>query len=259
MKNIIFLLITLFTYGIGYSQVTFKVIKVNGQIEIIKSGQKLVNGLEFSDKEKLNFVTKTSNAAVINSQKGRMILKADDNDKNEANFLPAMGNISTRGVGIKNLEDLRAHFNGNYVILNAAEIDISLSDYPMNGNNYFFIQYRYNGEEINKKLKSEGNKVIIDKNELFKVDQNPIPIPDSCKMRLYYFKEADKSHLLISEFNLMSPDLESLKKEVQVIIDELKSNTANEKITQVVGYITDSYGKVEDESVKKWLTNNFQL
>jgi hypothetical protein len=257
MKKVSLFLITMLIAVIGYSQETYKVIKVNGQIEIQKSKQKLISGMEFSDKEKLVF-TPNSNAAVINSKKGRMTLSGSQAN-NETNFLPAMGNISSRKIAFSNVDDLRNHFTGNYVILNNAEVSITLTGFPMNEDNLFYVQYKYNGEDINKKLKYEGSTLLIDKDYIFKIDEKPIPIPDSCKMRLYYFKKLDNSHQFIGEFNPIFPNLEVLKKEVDIVLKELATKEKNEKITQVVSYINDFYGKVDNDSVKKWLASNFNL
>jgi hypothetical protein len=258
MKNVFYLIIAMLISPTGYSQVTFTDIKVNGAIEIVRTGQKLLTGLEFSEKEKLNFKTTTSTAAVINSQKGRMILQPDNIEKNKANYLPAMGNISTRSVAISNVEELRKHFSGKYVIINSTEILISLPEYPMNEENFFYIQYDYNGEEINKKLKHEQKVLIIDKNELFKVDGNTIAVPDNIKLRLYYVKD-NKVHTLISEFSPIIPDLDLLKNEVKIILDELEGKDSREKVKEVTGYIFDFYGNVDEDSVKKWLNENFDL
>jgi len=65
--------------------------------------------------------------------------------------------------------------------------------------------------------------------------------------------------LQINEFNLISPDLKQLKKEVQIILDEIKNKTYKEKVGEVNAYINESYGKPNMGNLVSWLKDNFDL
>jgi hypothetical protein len=251
---LVFAVLLIFTRS-AYSQVNYKVIKVDGEIVLVKTGKNLATGLVFGENEKLNFITPQSKAAVISPTKGRMILAYDNASKSGANYLPAMSNISTRQGSILNLLDLKNNFTGKYVILDRIEIELSAPEFPMNEDNFFYITYLYNNEAINKKLKYNGQKLIIDKTELFTVDGSPIPNPNVTDVKLYYFKD-NHSSLFINEFNPVFPNLETLKQEVQLIADGLKGKTKSEILDEVISYLSDFYGKADKENVRLWMEKN---
>lgn len=258
-KSVSFLfIIALFITNFSSGQGSFKVIKVNGQIVMEKNGQALVNGLSFSEKEKLLFKTPGSKAAVISSTKGRMILTANQGNKSGANYLPAMSNVSTRGGALINSIDLKNHFSGNYVILDKVDIQINSPDFPMDDKNFFYLRYKYKDEDINKKLAFEANNLIIDRKELFTIDGKPIPNPEVTEMTLFYFKD-NNSSVRIGEFNPVFPKLDVLKEEIQVILDEYKDKSSKEKIAEVTSYINDFYGKPNVGNLKIWMEENFEL
>ena len=73
MKPIIPFLVLLFLFSNVFSQENFKVIKVNGTILLKQKNISLETGTVFSEKEDLVFRNEDATAAVINSQRGRMM------------------------------------------------------------------------------------------------------------------------------------------------------------------------------------------
>jgi hypothetical protein len=260
MKTIISSFILLFIFLHSFGQTSFKVIKVNGDIVLKAKGVSLETGTVFSEKEDLLFRTEDATAAVINSQKGRLILTSKNHDLSSAssNYLPSMYNISTRGSGtLASLKDLQAHFSGNYVVLGTEKIEINSSNFPINDESFFFIKYIYKGESINKKLDHIGDTLIIDKKALFSIDGKEISRPDNTNIALFYKKGAD--YILINSFDLILPDVQQIKKEIQVILDEFKNKSTNDKIIEITYYINEFYGKVDKENLETWLGNTFRL
>jgi hypothetical protein len=260
MKSIIAALILVFLFiESSFSQDNFKVIKVNGTILLKTKGISLETGTVFSEKEDLLFRSEDATAAVINSQRGRMILTNKNHDLSAAssNYLPSMYNISSRGGSLVNLMDLQNFFSGKYVVLGRQTIELDKSNFPMDKDHFFFLRYIYKGEEINKKLEYSGDSLVIDKRSLYTVDGNPIPSPDNTAIRLFYHKGSES--VLISEFDLIFPDINQLKKEIQIILDETKGKSTGEKVGEVNSYLNEFYGKVYKENLISWLTGNFGL
>lgn len=260
MRSILSITICLFIFcGITSGQDNFKVIKVNGTIVLKAKNVSLETGTEFSAKEDLVFRTEDATAAVINSQKGRMILtnKSHDLTAASSNYLPSMYNISTRGGSLMNIIDLQNHFTGNYVILDKQKIIMDPVNFPMDNDNFFFLRYIYRGEEINKKLGYSEDTLIIDKKNLYTVDGQPIPEPDNTSIKLFYRK--GKESIQVSQFNLIFPDTRELKGEVKIILDTMKNLSPKEKIGEVSGYLNDLYGKVYQANLLSWLEKNFGL
>jgi hypothetical protein len=258
MKSIIPMLVLMFMFiDPAFSQDNFKVIKVNGNIVLRTKGTSLETGTVFSEKEDLLFRSEDATAAVINSQRGRMILTNNNHDLATAksNYLPSMYNISTRGGSLSNLIDLQNHFSGKYVVLGRQSIEMDDSNFPMDNTHFFFLRYAFKGEDINKKLDYSGDTLIIDRKSLYTVDGKPIPSPDNTSIMLFYRKGSES--IPINEFDLIFPDIIQLKKEVQIILSEIKDKSSNEKISEINSYINEFYGKVYRGNLVSWLKGNF--
>jgi hypothetical protein len=260
MRASLFSLVFILIFSaISSGQEDFKVIKVNGSIVLKTNNVSLQTGTVFSDKETLVFRTDDATAAVINAQKGRMILTSKNHDLSAAqtNYLPAMYNVSTRGGSLSNLIDLQNHFSGKYVVLDRQEIVMDEENFPMDKDSFFFLRYAYKGEEINKKLEYSGDTLIIDKKSLYAIDANPIPRPDNTSIKLFY--RAGGQSVMINEFNLIFPDTKQLKEEVRIIIDTMKDRSAKEQVGEINAYIYDLYGKVYQPNLLSWLKKNLGL
>jgi hypothetical protein len=260
MKSIIISLLFLFIVVYpGFSQEDFKVIKVSGTILLRTKGISLETGTVFSEKEDLLFRSEDATAAVINSQRGRIVLTSNNHDLASArsNYLPSMYNISSRGVSLLNNMDLRNNFSGKYVVLDRQGIKVDVKTFPMDNDHFFFLRYIYKGEEINKKLGISSDTIIIDKQSLFTVDGNPIPSADNTSIKLFYRKGTES--VFINDFDLIFPDIKQLKKEIEIILTEIKGKNFKEKIGEINSYINEFYGKVQMENLTKWLENNFGI
>lgn len=229
----------------------YKVIKVNGKILYKNSGKEMSTGDIFKANVPLKFSTDNSRAAVISRLKGRFVL-APPSKSQKTNLVPAVNNISSRSGAIVNELDLKNHFSGNYLILDRLELPISESTFPQDKTHFFFLSYQYKDEKIAKKIPSEGSKLILDKTEIFSIDGNPID-PFNTEMVLYYRNSSSKENKMISKFNPIFPDNESLKNEVEVILNEYSEKTDEKKFNEVKGYLTEFYGKPYDDNLHEWL------
>jgi len=263
MKRLIYIILgTLFVISSldGYSQNSYRVIKVNGNIIYVSTGANMIQGDVFEEDESLSFETQNSRAAVINPNIGRFILTPenyDDLSSGKSNFLPAMSNISTRGGAINNLMDLQNQFCDYMAIICEASYHINPVQFPMNENQFFYVTFTYKGEKINKKLKFEDTKLILSREEILKVDGNSIEEIDAPDMSLYYFTE-DKGEY-ISDFGLIFPDLDELESEIKIILDESKESSFNKKVNDISGYLYEFYGKPDKEDVMIYLEKAFGL
>lgn len=259
MKSTIATLALLFSFTGLFSQDNFKVIKVNGTILLKEKGLSLETGTVFSEKEDLLFRTDDAVAAVINPDKGRLILTSKSHDLSSAssNYLPSMYNISSRGGALVNMLDIQNHFSGKYVVLGSQKVEIEKKNFPMNDNNFFFLRYLYKGEEINKKLSFVDDTLILDGKALYTVDGKPIPNPDNTTIRLFYRKGAES--IEISRFDLIFPDPVQVSKEINVILEQLKTKSTKDKIAEIGSYLSEFYGKVSNDNLILWLKKNYGL
>jgi hypothetical protein len=253
-------IIMLFSVVSVFSQVNYRVIKVNGRIVYVRTGNSMTQGDVFTEDEDLSFQTPNSRAAVINPNLGRFILSPDNYENLSAaksNFLPAMSNLSTRGGIINNMTDLQNQFSDNMVILCQAGYFLNPYKFPMNENQFFFLKFEYKGEEINKKLSFEQNKLILSREEILKVDQMPIKEIDKPDISFYYYNNGVAEY--ISDFNLILPDLEELDAELRIILDESPDKSYNQKVNDISAYLFEFYGKPDKQDVIDHLENAFGL
>lgn len=237
----------------------YTVIKVDGKITYVKSGKDLLTGDLFASSEKLKFGTQESRAAVISSVNGRFVLTPDAKGGDAVNLLPAMSNVATRSGALINALDLKNHFSENYLLLDEMELKINSEVYPMNNNNFFYLQYEMNGEIIPKKLSFEGDKLELTAKEIFTIDGKPQAVPEKTKMSLYYRDDANKKSTKISEFTLVVPNTEALKMELNVILGESKSKKDEIVKSEITAYMYEFYGKPQKENLEDWLNKNFAL
>lgn len=237
----------------------YTVIKVDGKITYVKNGKDLITGDLFASSEKLKFVTQESRAAVISSITGRFVLTPNAKGGDAANLLPAMSNVATRSGALINALDLKNHFSEDYLLLDEMELKINSEVYPMNNNNFFYLQYEMNGEIIPKKLSFNEDKLELTAKEIFTIDGKAQTIPTEKKMSLYYRDNASKKSTKISEFNLVIPNSETLKVELDVILGELKSKDDEKLKSEIAAYMYEFYGKPQKENLEDWLGKNMSL
>lgn len=233
----------------------YKVIRVDGRIIFQRTKTDMKQGDIFLSGTALNFTTPQARAAVISSLKGRFVLTSAE--KGQTKILPAANNISSRSGALLNLIDLQNHFDGNYLVIDQVQLAISEQAFPLNEDNFFYLAYDFNGETIRKKLPNmAGNKFEIAKDEVFKVDGEAIE-PMNTTMALYYMNDGNGS--LINKFKPVFPNLDELKDEVEIILEEFSDKTDAIKIQEVTAYLHEFYGKPEKENLHAWLKAEFNL
>lgn len=239
-----------------FSQDTkYYVIKVQGEIIKAIDNKPLRSGLTIKEDDNFIFRSNLSRAAVINPEKGQFVLTPPDKNataSNKAHFMPPMQNISSRaGVAILNLIDFQNHFKNNYLIINKVKICIDSNNFPMNANNFFFINYDYNGESINKKLISVNDTLIISKKEIFTIDGQPQNNPEKVVFKLFYMSGEQAN--LMSEFITILPDEEKLTEELLNIKQVFNDETDFEK--QALNFITTFYGNPQEGDFKNYINS----
>ncbi|MFT5820696.1 MAG: hypothetical protein ACI8ZM_001941 [Crocinitomix sp.] len=266
-RNLIFSLVALIFLGTMLSTMgekeskklagtdKYKVIRVDGRIIFQRTDSEMKKGDIFLSGTALSFKTPQARAAVISSIKGRFVISPSE--KGQTKILPAANNISSRSGALINMIDLQNHFSGDYLVLDEIQLEIGEENFPMDGENFFYMSFTYKGEKIRKKLKSnEGNLLLIEKEDLYKIDGESIPV-ETMNMSLYY-RQGDKS-TKISEFKPVFPDLIELKEEIQIIREEFADKESDTQIQEITAYLGEFYGKPQKENLNGWLKQEFGL
>ena len=232
----------------------YKVIKVQGAIINKKSGKSLAQGDVFKENTPLTFQTEDAKATVINAEKGRFVLTKNAKG---GNLIPAINNIASRSGAILNLIDLQNYFQGKLCVIDELKTKISGSDFKMDNASFFYIEYKFKGETIAKKLDFINDTLIIKKSNLYKVDGNPIEKPDNEDVTLYYKNGKESKTIKVADFTMLFPEAKELELEVKIILDELKDKTTDKKIEEVGSYLNEFYGKTNKTNITTYLRDYF--
>ena len=232
----------------------YKVIKVDGKIVIQKTKEDLKKGDIFHAGLALSFETPQSRAAVISALKGRFVLSASE--KGQTKILPAANNISSRAGALINMIDLQNHFKGKYLVIGTMKLELGEEAFPMNDESFFYLSYDHNGENIRKKLSNDGAYLILDKEEIFKIDGEPIPVEEK-EMTLYY--RSDGKSQKVNTFTPVFPAKEDLKEEIEIILSEYEDKDNKTKIKEVTAYLNEFYGHPQSENLAEFMKAEFGI
>jgi hypothetical protein len=242
------------------AQTNYKVIKVNGSIQYVRTGSQMTLGDVFTEDEALSFGTPNSRAAVINPEKGRFIItpqSASQLSGARSNFLPAISNLSTRGGFLNSMNDIVNQFSGPLVILYEASWSLNPYQFPMDENRYFYLLLRYKGKTIKKKLLCNDNNLVFSRKDILTIDGQPVSTFDSPAASLYY--AAQNGPMFVSSFELVFPDMKTLRSEAAIILEELSSQDYNRKVNEISGYLFEFYGKPDKKDVMLFVEKDFGL
>lgn len=232
----------------------YKVIKVDGKIVFQKTKSDMKQGDVFLPGTLLDFMTPQARAAVISSLKGRFVLSAAE--QGQTNILPAANNVSSRAGALINLVDLQNHFSGKYLVIGEMKLQLGKEAFPMDDQNFFYLTYMHNDEQIRKKLSSDGEFLILDKSEIFKVDGEPIAVTEK-EMTIFY-RQGNESKK-IGVFTPVFPDLSDLKGELEIIIEEFEDKDASTQVKEITAYLNEFYGSPQKDNLGLWLKTEFDL
>ena len=234
----------------------YRVIKVSGRIVYAKNGSDMHQGDIFSPNDGLNFKSQTSRAAVISKANGRKILSPKNGSKDKATLLPPINNISSRSGGLNNLIDLKNHFTGKYLILGESHLKISEKSFPMNDGAFFYLRYQYEGETINKKLSHDGDKLILNKEEIYKIDGEAIDVSKVDQVDLFYRSGNTSSE--INTFAPVFPEDGELKTELEIIMMEIEDLEEEKQLAELTSYLNEYYGKPHKDNLKVWVAEHLK-
>lgn len=268
---LIFALVLLSFPDFLFSQ-CYTVLSVKGEIISEKTGQPIKEMDEICATDKLTFGSKDSKAAVLSSEQGRFVVKLSDkkNGNDLTAFVSSILNsgkerLSTKYIDMDELDKIKLNFykeefGSNYFIIKESRIYIDTAIYPMNNENYFYVKYLYDGKELEKKLKYDKDKLILNK-EVFTDNGSTLDPVKVDSVSLYYSDGKRNEKQKLTTFKLSLLDEEKLKSELSNYITILrKTEKANYMIVEEVSFfINDVYGNVNYYDLATYLDLNFGI
>ena len=230
----------------------YYVIKVQGEIQRLKTGNLLNTGDEIISNEALKFRTDYSRAAVISPGKGRFILASQgkSDNENKGNFLPPMNNLSTRAVIASTTNDILEYFSGDVLFLGPDSIKYDNSKLELDRDNYFIVSYDSSGVENKSIVNASAGLICVNKYALFKNQQ-----PKTAKITFH----SSLTNSQTAEFVPVFPDYKKLSGEVKLIIANSTQKRRTEVVSDVTSYLNDFYGKISQNTVDNWLKQNLRF
>lgn len=257
MKSFAFFFLLLFSAAVQAEELF--VLKVSGEVWLVSESRLLKTGEKLDDGQELRFGSSDALAVVISRQKGRFVLKAGVKKEGSNNefislvrdiLIPQKSTVkvSTRADKVNSLEELTTLFDGkNLLLLEQRNIRFNEAALQVDGKHFFYLRFDHEGETINKKLSFQEGEFEMIREEILKIDGKPFSAEGFPEVTLFYFDASQKKSLPVATFQLLTPEVEKVKAEVEV----LKSVFSEEEIKQQVNdYLLANYGQFDQEELK---------
>ncbi len=242
--------------GLQAPSQSYTVIHVIGKIYDSNSGQYLSKGTKVAENANLKFETSGARAAVLSSSRGRFVIQQNNQSTTQSDALyalssvisPVRGRLSTRSGAINNAIDFNKHFDEGPVALvgSTYSVEVSPASYPMSESKFFYAQYQFQGETINKKLSNDDQDLIIDIDGFYSIDGKRIDPSLVKDIKLFFYSVEDQTSSLISNMDLVVVPKQDLKSMLELISDN--------KIGAVLELINSMYGKCTEEQLNQAMT-----
>lgn len=244
------------------------IMKIKGTIVLESTGQVLQKDDQICGNDNVIFKTADAVAIVHSTLKGKYTLRANKNrtseieeviistvstvlSKNTAN----LSTLDTRGSDNLLIDD----FGTSFCVIDNYELYLDEDEYPPGKDYYFMIRFIYKDSLIETKLENNNNVVYLKKEIIFKPLSKDAELTKLENVSLYYCsnKNPDKPQL-INAFDLSFPDERKLKDELSNYIMLLRTSGKTEEDIQeeLIEYMFDAYGNVDNENFLKWVNEN---
>lgn len=239
----------------------YYILQVKGIVKKNKTGELIKTKDVVKADDQLIFSSSSDAVAVVSPKSGRFILKPGKQIKSNElisyvkdALSPASTRLSTRSGGLNNILDLKTLFAQPILLLPELHYKVNYKSFPIAEKTFFYIQYLYKGELINKQLQiNTDSLLIINRVDLFKIDGKPVDESEIKNFVLHYYSE--KGPILISPISFILADLTAVKNEVDVLVETLGTSEKDSSKTQneILNYLSEQYGKVDGPNLQHWL------
>lgn len=271
LKRILFTLALLGVCSLSFAE-KYNVLHVKGDIRLAKTKILLKPGDVIDSEDKVIFSSGECVAALFSPSKGRFTLSP--NKKNiipgeefiayvKSNLFPAKKGLSTRAAGtLKNELELQQHFGRDrYVVLGLNKTRVSPEVYPMQQNAFFYLRFTHNGESVNKQLLYQEDQLILNAENILKVDGEPVPASEVSDYELFYYDANTTVSQKICTLNPVFPEEEAFAGSIQLMVNVLAhENLSKEEIrSEIDGFVAEYFGYADPDMLNEWLEINIEF
>jgi hypothetical protein len=266
-----------FIYISGFQSDVYYITFVKGQVQLESSNKTVKVGDKITVNDKLIFKDQNSKVSCISPSRGRFdITPGTSNQKVKgewlalikSNLIPSSSQqrLSSRSLGSDSGYDPLIYFaNQNdkpIVLLNGIPLPIA-SSYKMDAQNFFFVQYEFQGKNIVRKVANQNHSLVFN-SELFTDNESrPVNLELLKRVNLCYQSMENSvphSKVLVT-FSPVLVDKNELGKELDVLYSSLKAlkkNNVTEIKNEILAHLADNYGVVNADEMEKQFLNSLK-
>ncbi|HRG57311.1 MAG TPA: hypothetical protein PK323_00045 [Bacteroidia bacterium] len=264
----IFLLLVVFAQAQNASN--YNVVKVNGTLYNATQKQKLSTGTSVNQNDEVEFGSLTNSAFVISKDNGRFIMIPDNSLSATAGTvlkpLSRRTAITTRSESQVKLphNDLFKYFGkDNFLFLNKiSTVWIDTTKMKINENNMLVAKYKnHEGKAITKKLMLEGDKLVMNLDEIF-TDKNEDGSNKMFPIEIFYYNNLTKELALKASFTPILANKKEIVNEFKVIaatVNNSESNNSNVIFEEIESFVFNSYGNTNEDELKQFIISNLEI
>lgn len=260
-RQVIHIIITAGLFNLmGYSTAaqTYTVVRAQGKVSL-QSNHKPLRREDKFKAAPLQFSSTKDFLVVLDEREAAFLLYTDATlKKHRTKPLPPIG---TRPGLILNDLQLRKFLNDNdsLLLLNGQfSLILGKDAFPMDDQHFFYLQYVWKGDTINKKLSFKHDTLLIKAVELYKVDEQPIdPAEVSEKCYLFYLNTQTQESVaypaLDSPIYIVQPNDKEVKKEVKMMLQPYWDKPFHICLQAALTYLSGIYGTPGDAELEQLL------
>ncbi len=256
-----------------FAQQEFIVLATKGTIIKSPSNQVLKPGDKIKGIDHLIFGSPDAAAEVISRTEGRRVLKqkkqvsSDIFKKFEVlvqDYLQlSKGYMDSRGGDLCSKIDFQNYFSRDTLLIigDTCAITICKNSFLMSDTTFFYIEYKYQGKLIAKKLEYDKDKLKLIRSKLFIAKDSTIDKDKVSDYTLYFYHVNNSQSEEICNLNPCFISGSELKQTIETYLTCLKNEklTQNDNESEIKSLIYDLYGIPDKEVLTDWLEKNIKL
>lgn len=238
---------------------TYRTIKVKGKVTLAAARKPLRKDQKFNANDALVFGSATDFVIAIDDKTAAFLLQPDA-PLRTYRVKPLNLTVNTKPGYILTDLQLRQFLNENDSLLlldGRFSLLLGKDAFPMDEKHFFYLQYLWKGDTINKRLGHRGDTLVIDEKELYKVDGKPIDpteVSNTCFLR--YFDAATQESIaypdMVQPIYIINTPEADLKTEIGILMDATKGQEEHSRMLQIDNYLVRFYGKAGEWELVRW-------
>ncbi len=247
------------------AQDCYIIMKIKGTIVLESTGQVLQKDDQICGNDNVIFKTADAVAIVHSTSKGKYTLRAKKSRTSEIEgvIISAVSSVLSKNKATLDTRSddkpLIEEFGVVFCIIETYKLDLNENEYPAGKDNYFMIRFMYKDTPYKIKLRYNNNIVYMDKETIFTPLAKDVGLVMLEDVSLYYYDSKNPDNpKLINAFDLSFPEEKKLADELSNYVMLLKTSGKTEEEIQeeIIKYMYDAYGNVNEESFLKWVNEN---